>query len=85
MRYIQARQILVHSCVYDNAESLNSSSIRLPPARASGSLSAAELNIELQRLFDTVDVSHDGSLSSEEIKTLLAMEQLDSSDETARG
>lgn len=66
----------------ETMEVLNDSSIRLPPRKADDdSESRFEMEEAIRMLFESVDVSPDGALSTSEVKTLLTAEGLDSSDE----
>lgn len=66
----------------ETVEVLNDSSIRLPPRKADDdSESRFEMDEAIRMLFESVDVTPDGSLSTSEVKQLLIAEGLDSSEE----
>ena len=59
----------------ETVEVLNDSSVRLPPRKADDdSESKFEMDEAIQKLFDSVDVSPDGALSTNEVKMLLTLE-----------
>ena len=59
----------------ETVEVLNATSLRLPPRQADyDSESTFQMEEAIRKLFDTVDVSPDGALSTSEVKTLLTME-----------